>query len=94
VKLDKRHRQLLVYLTFKRGGVEGYEPRECMTIDVNENHEAVLIDGIVYLFETGFKDIVLSHSYRRKRVQEEYGELYGVKSRAKRKVVGKLREGR
>jgi IS605 OrfB family transposase len=92
VRLDKRHRQLLMYLTFKRREVEECEPRGYITIDVNENHEAILIDGTVYLFETGFKDIVLGYSYRRKRVQEKYDELYGVKGRAKKKVIRKLKE--
>jgi len=39
----------------------------------------MLLDGTAYLFENGVKDIVLGY-YRRKRVQEKYDKLYGVKS--------------
>ena len=91
IKLNRRSRRLIIYLTFKKS-VESCEPRGFMTVDVNENHVAVLVDGSVYLFETGFKNIELGYYYRRKRVQEKYGKLYGVNSRIKKKVFRKLRE--
>jgi len=53
---------------------------------------AVLIDGSVYLFETGFKNIVLGYYYRRKRIQEKYNILYGANSRIKKKVFRRLKE--
>jgi IS605 OrfB family transposase len=93
MKLDKRNRQLIIYLTFKRS-VEAYKPRGFISVDVNENHVAVLVDDKVFLFETGFRDIVLGYYYRRKRVQEKHDKLYGVVSRVKRRVLGKLRERR
>jgi transposase len=77
VKLDKRSRQLIVYLTFKKS-VEACKPRGFTAVDVNENHVAVLVDDKVHLFETGFRDIVLGYYYRRKRVQEKYDKLYGA----------------
>jgi len=91
VKLDKKSRQLIVYLTFKKS-VEVFRPGGLISVDVNENHVAVLVDGGVYLFETGFKDIVLGYYYRRKRVQEKYDKLYGVNCRVKRRIFKKLRE--
>jgi transposase len=91
VKLDKRNRRLIVYLVFKKS-VEAYKPRGFISVDVNENHVAVLIDGRVYLFETGFRDIVLGYYYRRKRVQERYDKLYGANSRVKRRVLKRLKE--
>jgi len=91
VKLDKKNRLLIIYLVFKKS-VEAYKPRGFISVDVNENHVAVLIDGRVYLFETGFKDIVLGYYYRRKRVQERYDKLYGASCRVKRKVLRKLKE--
>jgi len=74
IKLDKKTRQLIVYLTFKRS-VKVFKPRGFISVDVNENHVAVLIDDKVYLFETGFKDIVSGYYYRRKRIQEKYDKL-------------------
>jgi IS605 OrfB family transposase len=91
VKLDKKSRQLIIYLVFKKS-VEAFKPGGFISVDVNENYVAVLIDGRVYLFETGFRDIVLSYYYRRKRVQERYDKLYGVNCRVKRKIFRKLRE--
>jgi len=93
VKLDKRSKQLIIYLTFKKN-VEAYKPRGFTVIDVNENHITVLIDEKVFLFETGFRDIVLGYYYRRKRVQEKYDKLYGASCRVKRKVLRKLKERR
>jgi len=91
VKLDRKSRRLIVYLTFKKT-VEVYKPSGFVSVDVNENHVAVLIEGRVYLFETGFKDIVLGYYYRRKRIQERHDKLCGVKYRVKRKVLRKLKE--
>jgi len=91
VKLDKRSKQLVVYLTFKKS-VEAYKPRGFIAVDVNENHVAVLVDGKVYLFETEFRGTVLGYYYRRKRVQEKYDELYGASCRVKRKILRKLKE--
>jgi IS605 OrfB family transposase len=91
VKLDKKNRRLFIYLVFKKS-VEVYKPRGFISVDVNENHVAVLVDGEVFLFETGFRDIVLGYYYRRKRVQEKYDRLYGVDCRVKRKILRKLKE--
>jgi len=93
VKLDKGSRQLIIYLTFFKD-LEGYEPRGFIPVDVNENNVTVLIDGSAYLLETNTRDIVLGYYYRRKRIQEKYDKLYGVKSRTKRKTLRKLRERR
>jgi len=91
IKLDKRSRQLVIYLTFVKD-VEVYEPRGFIPVDINENSVSVLVDGVAYLFETNVKDIVLGYYYRRMRVQKRYDRVYGVKSRAKRKIMRKLRE--
>ena len=52
----------------------------------------MLVDCIVYLFETGLKDITLGYYYRRKSVQEKYDRIYGPGSRIAGKIMGKLRE--
>jgi len=91
IKLDKRNRQLIIYLVFVKE-VEEYRPKGYLPVDVNEDNVTVLVDGIAYLFETNIEKIVLGYYYRRKRIQEKYDKLYGVKSRAKRKVLRRLRE--
>ncbi len=91
IKLDKRNRQLVTYLAFVRE-VEEYKPKGYLPVDVNENNVTILVGGMAYLFETGMERLVLGYYYRRKRVQEKYDKLYGVKSRVKRKVMRKLGE--
>jgi IS605 OrfB family transposase len=93
VKLDKKNRRLIVYLVFKKS-VEMFKPSGFISIDVNENHVAVLVDGRVFLFETGFRDIVLGYYYRRKRIQERYDKLYGVNCRVKGRILKRLKERR
>jgi len=89
VKLDRRERRLVFYLTFKKE-VSEYKPKDYITVDVNEDAEAVLIDGIVYLFETDLSRITLGYYYRRKRVQEKYDKVYGPGSRPARRVLRRL----
>ena len=91
IKLDKRSRQLVIYLTFVKE-VEEYKPRGYLPVDVNENNITMLVDGVAYLFETNVEKLVLGYYYRRKRIQERYDKLYGVKSRIKRRVMKKLKE--
>jgi hypothetical protein len=45
VKLDRRERRLVLYLTFRKE-VSEYRPKGYITVDVNEDAEAVLIDGM------------------------------------------------
>jgi IS605 OrfB family transposase len=85
VKLDRRDRRLMLYLTFKKE-VSEYRPKGYITVDVNEDAEAVLIDGIVYLLETDLSRVTLGYYYRRKRVQERYDRVYGPGSRPARKI--------
>ncbi len=91
-KLDRRERRLIIYLTFTREAEE-YEPRGCLPVDVNEDNVTILVDGAAYLFETDLEKLVLGYYYRRRRIQKKYDTLYGRKSRAKRKIVRKLKEG-
>ena len=48
-----------------------------MSANFNENNAAVLVDGMVLLFETSVEKLVLGYYYRR-RVQERYDKLYGA----------------
>ncbi|MFP3231838.1 MAG: transposase [Acidilobus sp.] len=89
VKLDHRDRRLVFYIAFTKE-VSVYRPKAYVTVDVNENAEAVLIDGVVYLFETGLSRVTLGYYYRRKRVQERYDRIYGPGSRPARRVFRRL----
>ena len=91
IKLDKRNRQLVIYLTFIKD-VEEYEPRGFLPVDVNEDNVTILVDGTAYFFETGQKKLVLGYYYRRKKIQEKYDKLYDTKSRVKKKALRKLKE--
>jgi len=93
VKLDKKNRRLIIYLVFKKC-VEMFKPRGFISVDVNENHVAVLVDDKAFLFETGFRDIVLGYYYRRKRIQERYDKLYGASCRARGRILKRLKERR
>jgi IS605 OrfB family transposase len=89
VKLDRKERRLVLYLTFKKE-VNEYRPKAYVTVDVNENAEAVLIDGVVYLFETDLSRVTLGYYYRRKKVQEKYDRTYGPGSRPARRIFRRL----
>jgi transposase, IS605 OrfB family, central region len=89
VKLDRRERRLVFYLTFKKE-VSEYRPKAYITVDVNEDAEAVLVDGVVYLLETDLSRVTLGYYYRRKRVQEKYDRAYGPGSRPVRRVLRRL----
>jgi len=89
VKLDHSDRRLMLYLTFTKE-VSEYRPKGYITVDVNEDAEAVLIDGIVYLFETGLSRVTLGYYYRRRSVQEKYDSVYGPGSRPARRVFRRL----
>ncbi len=91
IRLDKRNRQLIIYLTFVKEAKE-YKPRGYLPVDVNENNVTILVDGVAYLFETNTERIVLGYYYHRKRIQEKNDKSYGTTSRIKRKILKKLRE--
>ncbi|ESQ24158.1 MAG: hypothetical protein JCHSAcid_15610 [uncultured Acidilobus sp. JCHS] len=88
-KLDRRERRLIFYLAFRKE-VSEYKPKAYITVDVNEDAEAVLIDGTVYLLETNLSRVTLGYYYRRKRVQEKYDRAYGLGSRPARRVLRRL----
>jgi len=91
IKIDRRNKRLLIYLTFTKE-VEEYKPDSFISVDVNENNLTALIGGKAYLFETDMGKTVQGYYYRRKSIQERYDKKFGVKSREKRKVMKKLKE--
>ncbi len=93
IKLDKKNRQVIIYLTFIKE-VEEHKPKGYIPVDVNENNVTILVDGVAYLFETNMERLVLGYYYRRKKIQEKYDKLYGKKSRIKKKIMRRLKERR
>jgi len=93
IKIDKRNKRLLIYLTFTKE-VEEYKPASFISVDVNENNITALIGGKAYLFQTDMGKTVQGYYYRRKSIQERYDKRFGVKSREKNKVMKKLKEGK
>jgi len=91
IKIDRRNKRLLVYLTFTKE-VEEYKPTSFISVDVNENNITALIGGKAYLFETDMKSVVLGYYYRRKSIQGRYDKRFSVNSREKKKVMKKLKE--
>lgn len=91
IKLDKKNKRIKIYLTFVKDVVE-YKPRGYISVDVNENNVAVLVDGIAFIFETNMCKITLGYYYRRRRIQEKYDKKYGVESRIKKRIMRRLRE--
>jgi len=91
IKIDRRNKRLLIYLTFSKE-VEEYKPTSFISVDVNENNLTALIDGKAYLFQTDMGKTVQGYYYRRKSIQERYDKKFGVKSREKNKVMKKLKE--
>ncbi|RLF84920.1 transposase [Thermococci archaeon] len=92
IKLDKKERRLIVYLTFYKD-VEEYEAKSWIPIDVNEGNVTALIDFTPAIFETGQKEITLGYYYRRKRVQEKWDKKLGSRNGKKKGILRKLREG-
>jgi len=91
IKIDRRNKRLLIYLTFTKE-VQEYKPTTFISVDVNENNVTALIDGKAYLFQTDMGKTVQGYYYRRKSIQERYDKRFGVKSREKNKVMKKLKE--
>ncbi|MFA4805179.1 RNA-guided endonuclease InsQ/TnpB family protein [Pyrococcus kukulkanii] len=91
VKLDRKEKRLVVYLTFYKD-VEEYEAKSWISVDVNEDNVTALIDFTPVIFETGQKEITLGYYYRRKRVQEKWDKKLGSRNGKKRKILRKLHE--
>ena len=91
IKLDKKERRLIVYFTFYKE-VEPYEAKTWISIDVNEDNVAALIDFTPVIFETEQKKITLGYYYRRKSIQEKWDKKLGPRSSKKKGILQKLRE--
>ncbi|AEC51444.1 hypothetical protein PNA2_0527 [Pyrococcus sp. NA2] len=91
VKLEKKERRLVVYLTFYKD-VEPREAKSWISVDVNEDNVTALVDFTPVIFETGQKRMTLGYYYRRKRIQRKWDKKLGPRSGRKRKILGRLHE--
>ena len=83
---------VLLYFSFEKPRPQTYEPRGWLSVDVNENSVAVLLDGRVLLFKTGFSSTTKVYYWKRRKLQSFYDEKYGSGSRALRKKMKHFRE--
>jgi IS605 OrfB family transposase len=86
-------KRVVVYLSFTREFEVSYNPRNAVTVDVNENNVTIAFfkDGVlsdVYRVETGLGRIVIAYSERRERVTRGKS----TKVREVKKRLRKLRE--
>jgi putative transposase len=95
LKLKRRGKHRVAYLTFKRDFATDPDPRNVVAVDVNENNvtAAVFVGGVlreVWRLETGLGHMVIAYAERRKKITEEHHPSdREVKSKLK-----KLREKR
>jgi putative transposase len=95
LKLKRRGKHWVAYLTFKRDFDVDPDPRNVVAVDVNENNvtAAVFVGGVlreVWRLETGLGRMVIAYAERRKKITEEHHPSdREVKSKLK-----KLREKR
>jgi IS605 OrfB family transposase len=86
-------RKVVVYLSFTREFEIGYDPRNVVAVDVNENNATVALfkDGTladIYRVETNLGWIAIAYSERRNRITQGKS----TKSREVKKRLKKLRE--
>ncbi len=93
LKLKLDGRKIFVYLTFKKDFEITYNPRNVVSVDVNENNVTLALfkDGKlneVYRIETNLGRIVIGYAERRKRITRGKS----TKTRSVRKALRELRE--
>jgi IS605 OrfB family transposase len=86
-------RKVVAYLTFTREFEVGYDPRNAVAVDVNENNVTIALfkGGVladVYRVETGLGRIVVAYSERRERITQGRS----TKTREVKRKLRRLRE--
>ena len=76
LKLKRRGKRWVAYLTFKRDFAADPDPRNVVAVDVNENNvtAAVFVGGAlreVWRLETGLGRMAIAYAERRKKIAEE-----------------------
>jgi len=77
IKIDYKHRRLLVYFIFtKTINVDENSIKHVISVDVNENNVAVKILNRVYILEMGIKRITIGYAGYREVMQSIKGNGY------------------
>jgi putative transposase len=77
VKINYKHKKLLVYFMFSKTiNIDEDSARHIISVDVNENSVAVKVLGKVYILETGIKRITIGYARYREVVQSVKGNGY------------------
>jgi len=97
IKVDYKHRRLLVYFVFeKEVGVNTANAEEVISVDVNENNVTVKASSRVYILETGIKNITIGYARYREALQSIKGNkcisraLHGREWKRKRDIRLKI----
>ena len=77
LKIDYKHKRLLIYLILARTiNVDENGVKHIVSVDVNENNVAIKVLGEVYILETGIKRITIGYARYREAVQSVKGNGY------------------
>jgi len=77
IKIDYRHKRLVVYFVFAKAiNIDENGVKHVVSVDVNENNVAVKALDKVYIFETGIKRITVGYARYREIVQSVKGNGY------------------
>jgi putative transposase len=77
VKIDYKHKKLLVYFMFSKTiNIDEDSARHIISVDVNENNVAVKLLNKVFILETGIKRITIGYARYREAVQSVKGNGY------------------
>jgi IS605 OrfB family transposase len=95
LKLKRRGKHWVAYLTFKRDFDVDPDPRNVVAVDVNENNvtAAVFVGGVLremWRLETGLGRMVIAYAERKKKITEEHH----LSDREVKSKLKKLREKR
>jgi putative transposase len=77
IKIDYRHKRLVVYFVFAKAiNIDENGVKHVVSVDVNENNVAVKVLDKVYILETGIKKITIGYARYREIVQSVKGNGY------------------
>jgi len=92
LRFKVRRNSVLLYFAFQREKPETYEPEGWVSVDINENSIAMLLDGEVYLLKTGLSGLSKDYFLKRRKIQSYYDRKYRKGNRAVKKRIKRLRE--
>jgi len=77
IKIDYKHKRLVVYFVFAKAiNIVENSVKHVASVDVNENNVAVKVLDKVYILETGIKKITIGYARYREIVQSVKGNGY------------------